>query len=95
MMSLLGGISTFVGPIIGAFVYWDLQNRVSGLTKYWPAVIGAVFVFFVLVSPRGIGGMVEDLRRYGVQAALRRLVSRRARLQADLAEEVTTRGAGS
>jgi ABC-type branched-subunit amino acid transport system permease subunit len=95
MMSLLGGISTFVGPIIGAFVYWDLQNRVSGLTKYWPAVIGAVFVFFVLVSPRGIGGIVEDLRRYGVQAALRRVVSRRARLQTDLAEEVTTRGAGS
>jgi len=48
----------------------------------------------VLVSPRGIGGMVEDLRRYGVQAALRRLVSRRARLQSDLAEEVSTRGAG-
>ncbi len=95
MMSLLGGISTFVGPIIGAFVYWDLQNRVSGLTKYWPAVIGAVFVFFVLVSPRGIGGIVEDLRRYGVQAALRRVVSRRARLQTDLAEEVTTRGAQS
>jgi ABC-type branched-subunit amino acid transport system permease subunit len=95
MMSLLGGISTFVGPIIGAFVYWDLQNRVSGLTKYWPAAIGAVFVFFVLVSPRGIGGIVEDLRRYGVQAALRRAVSKRARLQADLAEEVVTHEAGS
>jgi ABC-type branched-subunit amino acid transport system permease subunit len=37
MMSLLGGIGTFVGPMIGAFVYWDLQNRISGLTKYWPA----------------------------------------------------------
>jgi ABC-type branched-subunit amino acid transport system permease subunit len=95
MMSLLGGIHTFVGPIIGAFVYWDLQNRVSGLTKYWPAAIGAVFVFFVLVSPRGIGGIVEDLRRYGVQAALRRAVSKRARLEADLAEEVVTREAES
>ncbi len=95
MMSLLGGITTFVGPIIGAFVYWDLQNRVSGLTKYWPAVIGAVFVFFVLVSPRGIGGIVEDLRRYGVQEVLRRAVSRQARLQADLADEAAARGAGT
>jgi ABC-type branched-subunit amino acid transport system permease subunit len=94
MMSLLGGINTFAGPILGAFVYWDLQNRVSGLTKYWPAVIGAVFVFFVLVSPRGIGGAVEDLRRYGFAAAIRRLVSPRARLQAELAEEVPPQGAG-
>ncbi len=94
MMSLLGGINTFAGPILGAFVYWDLQNRVSGLTKYWPAVIGAVFVFFVLVSPRGIGGAVEDLRRYGFAAAIRRIFSPRARLQTELADEVPPQGAG-
>jgi branched-chain amino acid transport system permease protein len=72
MMSLLGGIYTFAGPMIGAFVYWDLQNSVSQATKYWPAAIGAVFVFFVLAAPRGIGGMVADLRRYGLARMFRR-----------------------
>ena len=87
MMSLLGGINTFVGPMIGAFVYWDLQNRVAGLSKYWPAAIGVVFAFFVIVAPRGIGGGFEELRRYGIQSVFRRVVSRRARLETDLAEE--------
>jgi len=63
MMSLLGGINTFVGPILGAFVYWDLQNRVSGLTKYWPAAIGLIFAFFVIAAPGGIGSAFESLQR--------------------------------
>jgi branched-chain amino acid transport system permease protein len=88
MMSLLGGIYTFAGPLIGAFVYWDLQNRVAGLTKYWAATLGAVFVVFVILAPRGIGGAFEDLRRYGVAAALRRAVSRRARFETELADEL-------
>ncbi len=87
MMSLLGGINTFVGPMIGAFVYWDLQNRVAGLSKYWPATIGIVFAFFVIVAPRGIGGGFEELRRYGIQAAFRRIFSRQARIESELAEE--------
>lgn len=93
MMSLLGGINTFVGPMIGAFIYWDLQNRVSGLTKFWPATIGIVFAFFVIFAPRGIGGGFEDLRRYGVQAVFRRIFSKQARIEADAAEEIPTHGA--
>jgi len=90
MMSLLGGINTFVGPMLGAFIYWDLQNRVAGLTKYWPATIGVVFAFFVIVAPRGVGGGFEDLRRYGVQAAFRRVFSKRARVETEVADELPT-----
>jgi branched-chain amino acid transport system permease protein len=74
MMSLLGGIGTFVGPMIGSFAYWDLQNSVSQVTKYWPAAIGGVFVLFVLVAPRGIVGAWDDLRRFGIARSLRRRV---------------------
>jgi branched-chain amino acid transport system permease protein len=62
MMSLLGGINTFAGPMIGAFVYWELQNNISQLTKYWEAAIGGVFVFFVLAAPSGIWGTFEQWR---------------------------------
>lgn len=73
MMSLLGGINTFVGPMVGAFVYWELQNNFAHLTKYWEGVIGLVFAFFVLAAPRGIWGAIEDLQHYGLQNWLRRL----------------------
>ena len=72
MMSLLGGIQTFVGPMLGALVYWDIQNSVSQATKYWEAALGAVFVFFVLVAPGGIAGAVESLSRWGALGVLRR-----------------------
>ena len=48
MMSLLGGVQTFFGPILGSIVYWELQNNISQVTKYWEAWIGLVFVVFVL-----------------------------------------------
>jgi ABC-type branched-subunit amino acid transport system permease subunit len=76
MMSLLGGVQSFVGPMIGAFVYWDIQNSVSIVTKYWEAALGAVFVFFVLLAPGGIVGAVESLRRSGAMALVTRRFSR-------------------
>jgi len=94
MMSLLGGIGTFVGPMIGAFVYWDIQNSVAQSWKYWPAALGAVFAVFVLAAPGGIAGAFITLRRYGVANAFRRIFSRDARLQTDLAEELPPREAG-
>ena len=63
MMSLLGGIHSFIGPILGAAVYWDMQNRISGLTKYWPAAIGLTFALFVIFVPGGITGLVTLFRR--------------------------------
>jgi len=88
MMSLLGGMQTFMGPIIGAIVYWELQNNVSQATKYWEAWIGVVFVVFVLAGPRGVMGLADDIRHYGFANALRRGFSSRARYQTDVKEEL-------
>ncbi len=88
MMSLLGGMQTFLGPILGASIYYELQNNVSQLTKYWPAWVGAVFVVFVLVGPRGIMGIWDDLRYYGIGTAFRRWFSREERVKTEIAEEL-------
>ncbi|HTJ27077.1 MAG TPA: branched-chain amino acid ABC transporter permease [Candidatus Limnocylindria bacterium] len=88
MMSLLGGMQTFMGPIIGALIYWELQNNVSQLTKYWEAWVGLVFVVFVLVGPRGIMGIFEDIRHYGLGTALQRVLSRRTRVATEMREEL-------
>jgi branched-chain amino acid transport system ATP-binding protein len=88
MMSLLGGMQTFMGPILGASIYYELQNNVSQLTKYWEAWIGIVFVVFVLVGPRGIMGLADDIRHYGFATAIRRGFSRRTRVQTEMREEL-------
>lgn len=72
MMSLLGGVQTFFGPILGSIVYWELQNGIAQVTKYWEAWIGVVFVVFVLAGPRGIMGLLESLRAYGLRGIFSR-----------------------
>ncbi|HEY0393768.1 MAG TPA: branched-chain amino acid ABC transporter permease [Candidatus Elarobacter sp.] len=88
MMSLLGGIQTILGPILGGSVYYELQNNVSQLTKYWEAWIGVVFVIVVLFAPRGIMGVVEDIQHYGLGTAFRRYLSREERIKAEMQEEI-------
>ena len=58
MMSILGGMSTFFGPFIGAAVMLYLEDVVTTFTKHWMAVIGIVFMFFVLFFPKGIWGTI-------------------------------------
>ena len=87
MISILGGVQTFLGPIVGAAIFFEIQNNVSQITKYWEGWIGAVFVLVILFGPRGVMGIIDDIRRYGAGTAARRLISREARIKADLAEE--------
>lgn len=56
MMCLLGGMGTFFGPFIGAGVFLTLEDVVTTLTKHWMAIVGAIFMFFVLFFPAGIWG---------------------------------------
>lgn len=58
MMSILGGMGTFFGPFVGAAVMLYLEDVVTTLTKHWMAVIGLIFMFFVLFFPKGIWGTI-------------------------------------
>jgi branched-chain amino acid transport system permease protein len=64
MMCLLGGMGTFFGPFVGAGVFLTLEDVVTTLTPHWMAVVGAVFMFFVLFFPAGIwGSLMKRLER--------------------------------
>jgi branched-chain amino acid transport system permease protein len=58
MMSILGGMGTFFGPFVGAAVMLYLEDVVTTFTKHWMAVIGVIFIFFVLFFPKGIWGTI-------------------------------------
>jgi branched-chain amino acid transport system permease protein len=58
IMTLLGGAGTFFGPFVGALTLLVLEERLSRFIEWWPIVVGAVFMAFVLFLPRGIWGSV-------------------------------------
>jgi len=67
LMTLIGGIGTVVGPIIGAAVIIALQNYLTGLAEWVVAVQGTIFFITVLLFRRGIVGEIEHffrLRRF-------------------------------
>ena len=64
MMCLLGGMGTFFGPFIGAGLFLTLEDVVTTLTSHWMAVVGAVFMVFVLFFPAGLwGSLLKRLER--------------------------------
>ena len=56
LMTLLGGMGTFFGPFVGAAVFLYLEDVVTTLTRHWMAVVGTIFMVFILFFPRGIWG---------------------------------------
>ncbi|MEI8157660.1 MAG: branched-chain amino acid ABC transporter permease [Burkholderiales bacterium] len=57
LMTLLGGMGTFAGPVIGAFTIVGLQNFLADRVGSWVTVIiGVIFVFCVIAFRRGIVG---------------------------------------
>ena len=70
MMCLLGGMGTFFGPFVGAGVFLYLEDVVTTLTRHWMAVVGGIFMLFVLFFPKGIwGSIVSWAMRYAGRGA--------------------------
>jgi branched-chain amino acid transport system permease protein len=60
-MTVLGGFSSFAGPLVGAGVFIFLQDSLMSLTEYWRLVMGVVLVLIVVLFPRGLVGMAQLL----------------------------------
>ena len=57
LMTLLGGMGTFAGPVVGAVVIIGLQNFLADRVGSWVTVIiGVIFVVCVLAFRKGIVG---------------------------------------
>ena len=58
LMTLLGGLGTVFGPVVGAFIIITMENYLSGLGQWVTIIQGAIFVACVLAFRRGIIGEV-------------------------------------
>ncbi|WP_436344785.1 ABC transporter permease [Natronorubrum sp. FCH18a] len=64
VMVILGGMGTLYGPIIGAGVFFGLEEILTGFTARWRLVLGTIFVLFVIFLPRGLVSLPAQLAPY-------------------------------
>jgi branched-chain amino acid transport system permease protein len=63
LMTLVGGLGTVFGPVVGAFFIVTLENYLTHIGQWVLVVQGVIFVACVLLFRRGIvGGLMRLLR---------------------------------
>jgi branched-chain amino acid transport system permease protein len=63
LMTLLGGLGTVFGPVVGAFIVISLENYLAQLGAWVTVVQGVIFVICVLTFRRGVVGEIARLIR--------------------------------
>jgi branched-chain amino acid transport system permease protein len=58
LMTFIGGITVFWGPIVGAVLITLLQSWMSLLSDAWLIYVAAIFVVMVIYAPGGIAGLI-------------------------------------
>jgi branched-chain amino acid transport system permease protein len=63
LMTLVGGLGTIFGPVVGAFVIIAMQNFLGELGQWVTVIQGVIFVACVLAFRRGIVGEIAHYFR--------------------------------
>ena len=59
IMTILGGMYSFFGPVVGAAVLLYLRMQVASYTQYWPLILGMVLAVLLFFFPGGIVGFLQ------------------------------------
>jgi len=62
VMTILGGMHSFVGPIVGSIIYVLMQTWLTGLTEYWALFLGVTIILLVTLLPEGVMGLLPGRR---------------------------------
>src|SRR6201747_3116401 len=63
LMTLVGGLGTVFGPVVGAFVIVAMQQYLSGMGQWVTVIQGVIFVACVLTFRRGVIGEIAHFFR--------------------------------
>jgi branched-chain amino acid transport system permease protein len=63
LMTLVGGLGTVFGPVVGAFIVISMQNYLAQIGQWVLVVQGVIFVVCVLLFRRGIIGEIAHALR--------------------------------
>jgi len=61
VVTILGGVGTLYGPIVGAIAYTGMKDLISGFIVNWELFIGLLLVFIMLAGEKGIWGTLEPI----------------------------------
>jgi len=64
LATLMGGIHTFTGPIVGSILFFLIKDGVMRFTEYWLICFGVIVVAMVMCFPSGIMSLFEKRRRH-------------------------------
>jgi len=65
LMSVLGGMGTLIGPVLGGAIVLLLGDWLSSITENWMIFIGGFFVLMIIFAPNGIVGFFSRNGRNG------------------------------
>jgi branched-chain amino acid transport system permease protein len=60
MATILGGSTTFFGPVLGTFIMTFLHAYVLGFTHFWPVIMGSFILIIIFLLPGGILGFSQE-----------------------------------
>jgi branched-chain amino acid transport system permease protein len=60
IMVVLGGVSSLMGPLLGAVSLTLLEEVLKAYTDHWMMILGVLIVVIVLLTKRGIYGLIQD-----------------------------------
>jgi len=63
LMTIIGGIYSFAGPVAGAAVFVVLNSFLVAWTEKWALVLGIVLLLMVLLLPGGVVGFINEKAR--------------------------------
>jgi len=59
IMTILGGVNSFIGPVIGAAALIGLDWIITDYTEYWPTVLGVILLIVLFFFPQGLVGLAR------------------------------------
>jgi branched-chain amino acid transport system permease protein len=63
LATLLGGVHSFAGPLVGALLFLLIRDVIVRVTEYWLIVFGVIVVALVMGFPEGVMSIFGKLRR--------------------------------
>ncbi len=64
LVSTLGGVGTFAGPIVGVAIVVLLESFIGQLTHRHATVIGTLFMLTIILAPQGVTGHLGSIADY-------------------------------
>jgi branched-chain amino acid transport system permease protein len=63
MATMIGGMGTFVGPVLGTAIFQILEEVIMRFTDRIELVMGTIIILVILFFPNGLMGFILKMRQ--------------------------------